>query len=221
MNAINRRHLWIGLLAAVLSMASDLVLGWALYPTGDMITGMLGSTMHMSEIQLALGALMGGVGIPLQAFGFLAIAEYARRERRLIRLGAAATALLGGSVHVLCAVMLLIIRIACGQGFDPASAALQDYLALPGMTFALSAVGGLSLACIVPYMLGAAALLIGSLKGRLPRPGWVFSPLTAMLMLEIVTACLPNTEFANGLRMAGLGFGGVWTFAGWLWLTRN
>ena len=119
-----KKRLTLGLIGTVLSLIGDLLLGWMVYPVDDPMMGMLLGCAELSWARLGLSVLFGGVGIPMQAFGFLAMAELiGGRAAKFIRAGAWSTAAMGGGVHILCVALMALLKQGYALGFDPAQAA--------------------------------------------------------------------------------------------------
>lgn len=211
-----RRLLWFGLAAAVVTvLGGELPLGWVEYPViaGDVtgLMGMLAGSGRLTLLQLGCGVLFGGIGIPLQYFGFKALyilADEGRNDRAadIIRLGAKATAGLGGTVHVLCAAVMFLCR-----GLDFAGAIPQTI-----MDFALWLVLPVCIVFMPVYYAMCISLLTVVIRRRTRLPRWaaVFNPLTAALVLNGLPLLLPSSPFMNALNMASMGLGSVMTFGG-------
>lgn len=219
-----KKYLWIGLIGSVFSLAGDLLLSWLVYPeSSDYYIAMIASCADLSYLRLGLSALCGGIGIPLQYYGFKAVAEIigqsenknALRCQNILRLGATPTALFGGSVHILCVALMLIVRIECNNGFSPLEAAtLLDAFPQLVIPLAIWAVLPISVICMVPYMIAMIAMFWAFFKKDTNLPRWMclLNPLVFVVVVNIVTEFAPNTSLFNGLRMANKPFGAIATF---------
>lgn len=219
-----RKLLIVGLIASVATvLGGELPIGWAEYPRveGD-LTGMMGMLLGSAELslwQLALGVLVGGIGIPLQFCGFSACAQLvaeggSRRAARLIRVGAAATAGLGGIVHVICVALMFLCRMV-----DFTAGGIPQ----PLWDFTLWLVLPICVVFMPVYYAMTVALFAAVVRGKTCLPRWaaVFNPLAATLVINALPMLLPSSAFVNALGMANMGIGSVWTFAGLLWLTKK
>ena len=79
-----RKLLIIGLIASIVTvLGGELTIGWVEYPRVENdLTGMMGMMLgsaNLSLWQLACGVLFGGIGIPLQYYGFKATAQRWKR----------------------------------------------------------------------------------------------------------------------------------------------
>ena len=220
-----RRYLLIGLLAAIVTVAGgELPIGWVEYPAveGDVsgMAGMLLGSGRLSVAQLACGVLFGGVGIPLQYYGFEAAARLvglggSERSARLMHWGAAATAGLGGIVHVICVALMFVCGMADLSG-------VTGLATIPPMVmdFALWLVMPISVVFMPLYYAMCVVLAVAVARGRTCLPRWaaVFNPLTATVLLNALPVLLPASPVVNALGMANMGIGSVLTFAGLLTL---
>ena len=92
-----RKLLIIGLIASIVTvLGGELTIGWVEYPRVENdLTGMMGMLLgsaNLSLWQLACGVLFGGIGIPLQYYGFKATAQLvekggSKRASKLIHVG--------------------------------------------------------------------------------------------------------------------------------------
>ena len=216
-----RRLLWVGLAAAIITVVGgELPIGWVEYPVieGDAagLMGMFIGSGQLSLWQLGCGVLFGGIGIPLQYYGFKALyilAGEGRNDRAemFIRWGAKATAGLGGTVHVLCVALMFLCR-----GLEPALTALPQ----PILDFTLWLVLPVCTVFMPVYYAMCIALLVVVLRGRTRLPRWaaVFNPLTAALVCNALPLFLSASPLVNALNMASMGLGSVLTFGGVLLL---
>ena len=228
-----RKLLLIGCIGAVLSLAGDFFIGWQVYPDDQTYFAgmMMGGEADFPVLRMT-GAVLGAIGIPLQFFGFAALArlvadgngDKAKKRGRTVSLGAWATAFFGGAVHVLCVAAMLLFRMECEEGFDPGkSCTALGFIPELTLRFILIVLLPVSLVCMIPYILGQIALFISVEKGETVLPRWacLFNPLTAKLVLNVISAFLPNTGLCNALLMSNMGIGGLLTFAGVLLILDN
>ena len=221
----DRKHLALGLAAAVITvLLGELPIGWVDYPAveGDItgMTGMMLGSAKLSMLQLFLGALFGGVFIPMHYFGFEAAARIVKaggnpRSAKVIHAGALATAFLGGIVHVICVALMYICRLVCTPGMTA--------IPQPVMEFMLWLVMPVSVVFMPVYYAMCIALLLCVARGRTALPRWaaVFNPLTGFLLFNILPEFLPASPMINALSMANMGMGSVITFGGLLAVTQG
>lgn len=218
-----QKMLCVGLLGAVMGLVGDFLLGWLTYPEFDMpYAGMIAGCADLSYARMGLSICFGGMGIPLQYFGFRAIAEIIRaggqeKSAKLVHLGGAATAAMGGAVHILCVVAMILVRAECDNGFDPAAAGtMLGTIPDSAMQFAVWGLLPFTAVFYVLYMIGLIAMFVAFVRGKtaLPRLACVFNPLFGMWLISTVTRFLPNTPVVNSVSMGNMGFGSLIAFAG-------
>ena len=165
-----QKLLLIGLLASVATvLGGELPIGWVLYPKVENDpTGLLGMMMGNADLslwQLAVGALVGGICIPLQYYGFEGVARLvgtgSSKAGRIIHAGAVATGFLGGIVHVICIALMFLCRMV-----DFSSAALPQ----PLVDFALWLVMPVSIVFMPVYYAMCIALFAAVVRGRTVLP---------------------------------------------------
>lgn len=238
MNKVDNRLrllLLIGLVGGMFSAMGDFLLSFNTYPTADNVyAALLASCQHLSYTRLALSALCGGVGIPLQAFGLEAFARMigesggktALKYQKTIRVGAVATALLGGVVHLLCVLLMLLVKMECLAGFSVLDAATMLEM-FPNSTvpFVVFAVLPLSALCMIPYFVAVLVIFVAVIKKRTPLPKWfcLFSPIVFVVLLQLIALVfVPNNPLFNGLNMANKALGAIATFgAAWMFQMRK
>lgn len=206
-----------GLGASVVTvLGGELPIGWTIYPEADnYILSMLLGCGDLSMLQLACGVLFGGIGIPLQYYGFEAIAQIAelggsQKSSRLIHWGGLACAFWGGIVHIICVALMFVCKML---GTQTMAAVPQ-----PVIDFTLWLVMPISVLFLPIYyaMTIAMLLVVGGGKTIFPKWAVVFNPLLATILLNILPEIAPNTPLVNGLGMANMGIGSLLTFAGLL-----
>lgn len=213
-----RKMLMSGIIFAFITMAlGEIPIGWAKYPeTGNELLNIIMGSGNLSILQMACGALFGGIFIPLQYYGFKAIAdiisetEY-RRCAYITEIGAKAIAFGGGVVHVLCVALMFVSKSESAGNITQIPQNVMD--------FALWLVLPVSVIFMVVYMPMTVAMAIPIIKGKTIFPKWavVFNPLTGKVVLNALAIVAPNTEFINGIRMSNMGIGSLITFVG-LWI---
>lgn len=212
-----KKFLLIGLIASIVTVfGGELPIGWTVYPEADnYILSMILGCGNLSLLQLACGVLFGGLGIPLQYYGFEAVAQIAQlggnhKSSRLIHWGGLACAFWGGIVHVICVALMFVCKILDTQAMTALPQAVID--------FTLWLVMPISVVFMPIYYAMTIAMLVVIGKGKTIFPKWaaVFNPLLATVILNILPEILPNTALVNALGMANMGIGSLWTFAGLL-----
>ena len=212
-----RKLLIIGLIASIVTvLGGELTIGWVEYPRIENdLTGMMGMLLgsaNLSLWQLACGVLFGGIGIPLQYYGFKATAQLvekggSKKAAKLIHVGAAATAGLGGIVHVICIALMFLCRMV-----DFSAGGIPQ----PLWDFTLWLVLPICVVFMPVYYAMTIALFVAVVRGKTFLPRWaaVFNPRTGTLVINALPMLLPASALVNALGMSNMGIGSVLTFAG-------
>ncbi len=218
-----QKMLLIGLLGAVMGLVGDFLLGWLVYPASEIpYAGMIAGCADLSYARMGLSICFGGIGIPLQYFAYKAIADMIRKgghskSAQLVHLGGAVTAVMGGAVHILCVVAMMLVRAECDNGFDPlAAGTLLGTVPDSAMQFVLWALFPFTAIFYVPYMIGLIAMFVAFVRRFtvLPRIACIFNPLIGIMLFNTVTKFLPNTPLVNSIAMGNMGFGSLLAFLG-------
>lgn len=125
-----RNGMLFGILGAILILLGDLLIGAnsaSDITTGSQMVDMFIDAAGNSELRMALGGMLGAVGIPVTALGYYQLYERLFRPLggvmpSVCRFGVYATAVLGGAgVHLPCAVIPMLYKWIAPT--DPALAA--------------------------------------------------------------------------------------------------
>lgn len=208
-----RKLLAIGLFAAALHFAGDMILGWGM--EDETLTGlprMLSAYTATSDGGLFAAALLGLLGMTLEGLSMFGIYRlivsrspaYAHRYRA----GIFGDLIFGPAAHVLICALVFLTK----YGFE-------DTLRLRFVRYFLLPAAGL-------YWLSLIALNITHIavfaKGLTPYPRWcwAFSMAVGML-LPVVCMVFGNHPFWNAFYCGWIAFGTLWMFAGLLiWLPK-
>ena len=212
----------IGIIVSVITaFGGEMPIGWVVNPEADnaVISTLMGYG-QLSLAQLACGVFFGGIGIPLQYYGYKAIGEIVKmggnkKCGKLIDLGAKFIAFFGGIVHIICVALMFVIKTEQPLPTDTIPQNILD--------FALWLVLPISAVFMTVYTVMTIAMIVPVIKGKTIFPKWavVFNPLLAKVIIPIVAVFLPNTKFVNALNMADMGLGSLITFAGLLILLNK
>lgn len=212
-----RKMLLVGIIFAVITViGGEIPIGFTVYPEADNeLIGMIMGCGNLSVLQMACGVFFGGIGIPLQYYGYKAIAQIiekgaCKKCAKIIHIGAKAIALGGGIVHVLFVALMFLCRTENTQNLAQLPQSVID--------FTLWLVLPFSAVFMVFYIPMAISMMIPILKGKTIFPKWavIFNPLTGKILLNALGIIGANTAFINGLRMSNMGMGSLLTFTGFL-----
>ncbi len=218
-----KKMLIIGIISAFITMVGgEIPIGWTIYPKAEneLISMILGSG-NLSLLQLASGVLFGGIGIPLQYYGYKAIAEIILKSEckkcgKFVDTGAKAIAFGGGTVHVICVALMFLCRMENTNNLNEMPQSIIDFTIWLVLPF--------SAVFMMIYIPMTIAMIIPVVKGKTIFPKWavIFNPIMYKILLNIISYIAPNTAFMNGIRMSNMGLGSLITFIGLLiLLNRN
>ena len=114
-----------GIIVSIVTIfGGEIPIGWVVNPEADNeILSMIMGYASLSIPQLACGVFFGGIGIPLQYYGYKAIAEIisktdCKKCAKLTEIGAKAIAFGGATVHVICIALMYICKMECSTTFS-------------------------------------------------------------------------------------------------------
>jgi len=208
-----------GIVASLVTVfLGEIPIGWVVNPEADnAILSMIWGYASLSLPQLACGVFFGGIGIPLQYYGYKAIADIISKSgckkcAKLTDIGAKAIAFGGATVHVICVALMYICKMECTGTLSEIP---QNIIG-----FTLWLVLPFSAVFMAIYTIMTIAMAIPVITGKTIFPKWavVCNPLAAKVFIPIIAMILPNTKIVNGLNMADMGIGSLITFVGLLLL---
>lgn len=218
-----KKLLMIGVIFSVITiLLGEMPIGWASYPeTGDKIADLIAGCGNLSLLQMASGTLFGGIFIPLQFFGFKAIADILYKSEchscaKITEIGAWAVAFGGGTVHIVCIALMFVCK---AENIANASQIPQNV-----MDFALWLAVPFAAVFMLVYIPMTIAMAVPILRGKTVFPRWaaIFNPLMGKIVINAISAATPNTELINGIRMSNMGIGSLITFLGlWILLDKH
>lgn len=212
----------IGIIFAIMTVfGGEIPIGWTVYPEADNeLIAMIMGCGNLTTLQLASGVFFGGIGIPLQYYGYKAIGKIAeiggsQKCSRLIYLGAKVIAFWGGIVHIICVALMFICRMEKAHTMEQLPQSVID--------FTLWLVLPISAVFMANYLPMTIAMMIPIVKGKTIFPQWavILNPLFFKGLLNVIAFIAPNTEVMNGVRMSNMGIGSLVTFVGLLLLLRK
>lgn len=218
-----RKMLKIGTIAAIVTtVLGDMPIGWAVYPeTGNMLMDLIFSCSKISVSRMGCATFFGAVFIPLQYYGFKAIAEIISKTgcdrcAEVVEIGAKAYGFGGGTVHVLCVAAMFACKAEITEGVTD--------LPQNALDFALWMLVPVTVVFMIFYLAMSIAIAVPILKGKTLLPKWafIFNPLTGKILMNSSAFVLPNAGFFNAIRMGNMGIGSIITYAAfWVLLERH
>lgn len=216
---------WIlGFVGVLLSMTGDLLLGAHVHPDApDAYTRLMLGCSQVPHHFIALGLFVGAIGIPMQYFGYESVLSIVRSRGccatlcRLIHWGNVAIAFWGASVHILCSLLMLMMKLYPISPEMLVGTDMSDILAsLPPalVDFTLYYLMPITAVMLLLYYVMAVSLFIAIVSGKTQLPRWacLFNP----MLVEVLINFMPNVNnaFVNGMLMSNMALGGLITFTG-------
>ena len=218
-----RRLFWVGIIMALITIiGGEIPIGWVVNPEAENeLYSMILGYASLSVPQLASGVFFGGIGIPLQYYGYKAIVEIinktdCNRCAKLTDIGAKAIAFGGATVHVICIALMYICKLECSNTLTEIPQSVIDFTVWLVLPF--------SAVFMTINTIMAIAIAIPIIKGKTIFPKWavVFNPLASKILIPIVAmVLLPNSKIVNALNMADMGIGSLITFLGLMVLLKK
>ncbi len=204
-----KKLLSIGLLASVLHVVGDMILGWGM--EDETLTGilrMLSAYTGTSDGGIFAAALLGLFGMALEGLSYFGIyrmiAPYSPKYAHSFRAGIFGYLMFGAcGFHV----------PTCALVFLAKHALAEESVLRYAACFILPA--------FVLFWIFFAVLEVTQIKafagGQTPCPkwGWVFS-LPIGMLIAMAPGVFGNNPFANALSCAWIAFGNLWMFGGLL-----
>ena len=216
---------WIlGFVGVLLSMTGDLLLGAHVHPDApDAYTRLMLGCSQVPHHFIALGLFVGAIGIPMQYFGYENVLSIVRSRGccatlcRLIHWGNVAIAFWGASVHILCSLLMLMMKLYPISPEMLVGTDMSDMLVLlpPALVdFTLYYLMPITAVMLLLYYVMAVSLFIAIVSGKTQLPRWacLFNP----MFVEVLINFMPNVNnaFVNGMLMSNMALGGLITFTG-------
>lgn len=202
-----RRLLKIGLLASVLHVIGDMILGWGL--EDEALTGlerMLSAYTGTSDGGIFAAALLGLLGMVLEGLAYFGvyrlIAPYSQKDAHSLRTGILGYLIFGAcGFHVPTCALVFLTKHGVESALLLRCAA---YFMLPAFILFWVFFAVLNTAQIRAFAKG---------KTPLPKACWAFSMPVGML-LAMLPGVLGNRPLVNALACAWIAVGNLWMFGG-------
>ena len=209
------RHLFhIGILAGLVALSADIVLGWGAAQEG--ISGMDGyfsRYLTVSNGRIFASALLGMIGIPMECLSYFGIyrlmADSAPKHAHAYRAGLFGMLIFGALTHVLCCAAVFYYRQM--YAIDPATAAADT------VRFALWFLIPATAIFLIFFFITALVQISAFAKGKTPYPKrcWVFSLLFGFVLIAAMKL-IGNYPLTNALSTGWISLGSLWMLGGLL-----
>lgn len=215
------RHLLkIGILAALMVLAGDMLLGWGVSdPAVTELPAMFTRYLSVSDGRIFASALLGLIGIPIESLCWFAIYRMIRpfssKDAHAYRTGIIGCLAFGGcGVHVPCCMAVYLVKHFYAD--NPATVS-QEALRWIGW-FLMPA----TIIFVVFFLLTAIVQIKAFRAGHTPLPRWcwIFSILFGLLW-AVVMKLIGDYGITNALATAWISVGNLWTMGGLLWMTKR
>lgn len=214
------RHLMkIGLVAAVMVLIGDMLLGYGAADTAESgIPVTFARYLNVSDGRIFWSAVLGLIGIPLECLCYFAvyrlIAHKSEKYAHTYRTGIFGCLIFGGcGVHVPCCAVVYFLKkmyeFSSDKAFEMTVEFLAYFLAPATVVF------------LVFFLILTVTQIRAFAKGLTPLPKWtwIFSVLFGLLMAAILKA--PNLPLTNALATGWISIGNIWMFGGLLLITKR
>ena len=215
-----RKLFIIGIFAACMVLAGDMLLGWGVHDASvSGMEGFLSAYTNLSDARIFWSAMCGFVGIPLEAlcyFGvYRLIAPYYEKLAHTYRSGILGVlAFAGCGVHVPCLAAVYVykyfVRISPETALN-VCLKFGLYFLLPGM-----------LVFFIFWIIQHIAHIRAFVKGNTPYPKWcwIFCPAVGMA-ITMLLKFTPETALRNAITAGWISIGNLWMFIGLLIMMKK
>ena len=215
------RHLLkLGILASVMVLAGDMLLGWGVSnPSVKELPGLFTRYLSVPDGRIFASALLGLIGIPVECLCWSAvyrmIRPYSEKDAHVYRAGLIGCLVFGGcGVHVPCCMAVYLMKHFYAD--NPATA-MQETLRFIGW-FLLPATA----VFMIFFFLTVIVQIKAFLKGHTPLPRWcfVFSVLFGFVF-AVLMRIIGNYGLTNALAAGWISIGNLWMMSGLLITSRK
>ena len=208
------RHLLIiGVIASLLVLTGDMLLGWGVAdPSVTDIPAALSRYLSVSDGRIIASALLGLIGIPVECLCWFAIYRliqpYAEKLAHVYRAGIIGCLAFGGcGVHVPCCMAVYLLKRLSTQEL----LRWIGWFLIPAMVIFL-----------IFFLLTAIAQIRAFSKGHTPLPRWcwVFTILFG-LVWAVLMKLIGDYGLTNALATGWISIGNLWMMCGLLVMTKK
>ena len=209
------RHLFrLGIVAAVLVLVGDMLLGWGTAdPTFTGMDAYFSKYLMVSDARIFWSALLGLVGIPIEVLSYFGVyrlmADRSSKHAHAYRAGIFGMLIFGALVHVMCCAVPFYYRKQYMISPESAVSEAMKFAAY----FLLPATG----LFVVFFFLTAGVQISAFAKGKTPYPKWcaVFSFLFGFIVIAVMKV-IGNYPLTNALSTGWISHGSIFMLCGLL-----
>ena len=209
------RHLMkVGILAGILVLAGDMILGWGI--CDESLNGFdlyFSRYLTVSDLRIVLSAILGLIGIPLEVLSYFGIyrliVPYSKKDAHAYRSGLLGMLTFGALTHVLCCMIVYLGKMM--YRLDPENAV--SVIIRSASSFLLP----VTVLFLIFYILTAFVQLMAFLRGHTsyPRWCWIFNPISG-LILAIPLKAIGDYALTNALATGWISIGSLFMLTGLL-----
>lgn len=205
----------IGLLAGIMVLVGDMLLGWGI--ADESLSGMqreLSAYLTLSDTRIFWSAFLGLIGIPLEGLCYFGVyrlmAERSPKHAHTYRSGILGYLIFGAcGVHVPCLSAVFFYKYvyaANPEGALELAIKYGGYFLLPGIILFL-----------IFFVVLCGAQISAFAKGMTPYPRWcwIFSMPVGMV-IAMIFKVFGESEPVNALTAGWISIGNIWMFGGLL-----
>ena len=214
------RHLMkIGILAGILVLAGDMILGWGV--CNKTLSGFdhyFSRYLTVSDLRIVLSAILGLIGIPIETLSYFSIyrliVPYSKKDAHAYRSGLLGMLAFGALTHVLCCVIICHGKMLYQLDHENAVSRIvrsASFFLLPVIVLFL-----------IFYILTSVVQFRSFRKGHTPYPEWcwIFNPLSG-LILAIPLKAIGDHALTNALSTGWISIGSLFMLTGLLLMSRS
>lgn len=204
-----RKYLMLGIIGAAVTVAGELLQGAVVAPemANEMVR--IFSTIGVLPVwRIGLGSTLGGLGILMQWFGFHGIClSFDNKNTRMAsayRAGNLGFAILGSLVHILMSVYMFVYKLTSPMGMGHTyRMEFMNWFVMPITVIFFAAYGLFSVTMFIQFFKKHTVF---------QKWSWVLNPVIGKIVINMLTAVLPNTALVNGIGFADMGLTSLITF---------
>ena len=214
------RHLMkVGILAGVLVLAGDMILGWGV--CDESLNGFdhyLSRYLTVSDSRIVLSSVLGLIGIPIETLSYFSIyrliVPYSKKDAHAYRSGLLGMLGFGALTHVLCCVIVCHGKML--YQLDPENAV--SVIIRSASSFLLP----VTVLFLIFYLLTSVVQFRSFRKGHTPYPRWcrIFNPLSG-LIIAIPLKAIGDYALTNALVTGWISIGSLFMLTGLLIMSRS
>lgn len=209
-----RTALLFGCIGAAVTLIGDLLIGAnpaAEASTGAELVDMFADAVGNSDLRMALGGMLGAVGIPVTGIGYYGISLLLRNERGVLPVlyKAALLAyigLAGAGVHLACAAIPLLYKWIAATDARLAVEVAEKYACF--FMLPVTALFGVLLLVALIYQ----SVIFAKGRTAYPKRAALYNMAVGVVAAYIAATLIGNNAVGNGIATGAISIGHLWMF---------